>query len=31
MLLVPIVVRPPRHGQPGIVYVRKPCLCASGS
>lgn len=31
MLLVPIVVRHPRHGQPGIVYVRKPCLCASGS
>jgi hypothetical protein len=30
MLLVPIVVRHPRHGQPGIVYVRKPCLCASG-
>lgn len=30
MLLVPIVVRHPRHGQPRIIYVRKPCLCASG-
>ena len=31
MLLVPIAVRHPRHGQPRIIYVRKPCLCASGS
>lgn len=30
MLLVPIVVRHPRDGQPRIVYVRKPCFCASG-
>ena len=30
MLLVPIVVRHPRHGQPRIIYVRKPCFCASG-
>src|SRR5215469_5553796 len=28
MLLVPIVVRHPRRGQPRIIYVRKPCLCA---
>ena len=31
MLLVPVVVRHPRNGQPRIIYVRKPCLCASGS
>ena len=30
MLLVPVVVRHPRHGQPRIAYVRKPCFCASG-
>ena len=30
MLLVPIVVRHPRRGQPRMIYVRKPCLCASG-
>jgi hypothetical protein len=30
MLLVPIVVRHPRHGQPRVIYVRKPCFCASG-
>jgi hypothetical protein len=30
MLLVPIIVRHPRHGQPRVIYVRKPCLCASG-
>lgn len=30
MLLVPVAVRHPRHGQPRIIYVRKPCLCASG-
>jgi len=30
ILLVPIVVRHPRHGQPRIAYVRKPCFCASG-
>jgi hypothetical protein len=30
MLLVPIVVRHPRRGQPRVIYVRKPCLCASG-
>jgi len=31
MLLVPVVVPHPRRGQPRIIYVRKPCLCASGS
>jgi hypothetical protein len=30
MLLVPIFVRHPRRGQPRVIYVRKPCLCASG-
>jgi len=30
MLLVPVVVRHPRPGQPRIIYVRKPCLCTSG-
>jgi hypothetical protein len=29
MLLVPLVLHP-RHGQPRIIYIRKPCLCASG-
>jgi len=31
MLLVPVFVRHPRHGQPRIIYVRKPCLCGAGS
>jgi hypothetical protein len=30
MLLVPVFVVHPRHGQPRIIYVRKPCWCASG-
>jgi hypothetical protein len=30
MLLVPMVVRHPRHGQPRTIYVRKPCFCGSG-
>jgi hypothetical protein len=30
VLLVPIIVGHQRNGQPRIIYVRKPCLCASG-
>lgn len=26
-LLIPVVLRHPRHGQPRTIYVRKPCLC----
>jgi hypothetical protein len=31
MLLVPVIVRDPRPGQPRIIYVRKPCFCGAGS